>query len=134
MARSESDFIALIAEIYTKLGELEDAVKIAATEIHGDSRSSTVEDNISLAKQSITVAIEHKASGTGRAADIYADLAYLRCKYAKGIFEAEQVEALLGEGDFLQMTRNWQAEAARGLQKLQQAVANLEAVNTRKNL
>lgn len=122
MKRSEGELLKLIAFCEERLWLLDKA--FLASDL---KRNETIRHNIDCARQMASLCIEHLAARDTKTANIFADITLMRTNFASKIFEAERVEDLLGEADFLELSENWEKDAASALGAMERAVAILEA-------
>jgi len=88
--------------------------------------NETIEQNITYAKQSVTACLEEMADKNFDNARVLANVAVLRTRFAKRAFEAESIELLIGEADFLPLNQNWLEEAEGALCKMEQSFNEIQ--------
>lgn len=121
MKRAESKIIDLLAECEQALLSLEREIKSV------DAKANeTIEQNITYAKQSVTACLEEMADKNFDNARVLANVAMLRTRFAKRAFEAESIELLIGEADFLPLNQNWLEEAEGALYKMEQSFNEIQ--------
>jgi len=92
----------------------------------GIRKNESVEHNVEFTQQTIVHSLERLASGDIKRAQALANIAVLRCDYAGKIFEAERIETLLGESDFLDLYPRWQRQAEEAFVKMETAINQIE--------
>lgn len=120
MNRSEGELTQLIAYCEQQLWLLEKELRDFQA-----NKNPIIKHNIECAKQTAALSLENLADGNAVKADIFADITLLRTKFAAKIFEAERMEALLGEAEFLELTEDWQGLAGNSLKAMEQAINRL---------
>jgi hypothetical protein len=85
-------------------------------------KNDTIKHNVEFARQSVIHCLEKTAARELDQARILADIAVLRADFASQTFEAERIESLLGEADFLELCPQWQKEAEEWLSEMQYAI------------
>ncbi|MBS1990421.1 MAG: hypothetical protein JSS83_07880 [Cyanobacteria bacterium SZAS LIN-3] len=119
--KRESELIEVIVACERMLADLNRDLGLQETRTN-----PTIAHNVDFAGKAVAQSIERLAEKDLKRAWAFIDVGLLRLRFAREAFEAERIEALLGEADFLELCPQWQKEAREKIDELRQAIDRID--------